>query len=71
MPDLDDYLTVIEAAEALAVHPGTVKRLCREGESSAGKVHNTWLIMAGVVHSFSKRYQGRRGRPPTNRVGRE
>ena len=71
MPVLNDYLTVVEAAEALAVHPGTVKRLCREGKLPAEKVHNTWLIMADVVHSFGERYQGRRGRPPTNGVGRE
>lgn len=65
MPVLDDYLSVIEAAQILGVHPGTVKRLCRDGKLGAKKVHNAWLIRGGILHSFAERYKVRRGRPPT------
>jgi excisionase family DNA binding protein len=68
MPVLDHYLSVVEAAVVLRVHLGTVKRLCREGKLSAKKIHNMWLIPSNIVHSFTKEYEGRRGRPPTNRA---
>ncbi len=63
MPVLEDYISVNEAAEFLKVHPGTVKRLCRERRLSAHKVHNGWLIHINDVQSFAKEYNGRRGRP--------
>ena len=64
MPVLDDYLSIVEAAQMLGVHSGTVKRLCRSGKLEAKKVHNAWLIRSGTVHSFAKSYKGSRGRPP-------
>ena len=63
MPVLKDYMNVNEAAEILKVHPGTVKRLCREHRLSAHKVHNGWLININEVQSFAQKYKGRRGRP--------
>jgi len=63
MPVLDDYLSIVEAAQVLGVHPGTVKRLCRNGKLEATKVYNAWLIRSGTLHSFAKAYKGRRGRP--------
>ncbi|MGD0794305.1 MAG: helix-turn-helix domain-containing protein [Dehalococcoidales bacterium] len=63
MPILDDYLSVVEAAQVLGVHPGTVKRLCRESRLVAKKIHNTWLIRSDTLHSFARGYKGRRGRP--------
>jgi len=66
MPILDNYLSVLEAAEILRVHPGTVKRLCREGRLAAKKVHNTWLIHSDTLYLFTREYHGKRGRPPTN-----
>ena len=63
MPILDNYLNTVEAAEILDVHPGTVKRLCREGKLVAKKVHNGWLIHNDELHAFRKEYKGRRGRP--------
>ena len=67
MPVLNGYLNIAEAAEILGVHPGTVKRLCREGRLVAEKVHNGWLIHNDVLHDFAQIYSGRRGRP-SNKV---
>ena len=71
MPVLKDYLSVSEAAVILAIHPGTVKRLCRERRLLADKVHNGWLIHIDEVRSFAKDYKGRRGRPSSSRRQRE
>ncbi|MFC2041896.1 helix-turn-helix domain-containing protein [Chloroflexota bacterium] len=69
MPVLNGYLNIVEAAEILGVHPGTVKRLCRERRLVAEKVHNSWLIHKDIVHDFANIYSGRRGRPQTNNRG--
>ena len=71
MPVLKDYVNVSEAAEILRVHPGTVKRLCREHRLSAHKVHNGWLIHIDEVRSFAEKYEGRRGRPSNSGRQRE
>lgn len=58
---LDDYLTVIEAARRLRIHPDTVKRLCRQGDIPAAKLRNTWLIDKEVLEVFSGTYRAKRG----------
>ena len=58
---LEDYLTANEAARRLRVHPETVKRLCRQGDLPAEKVHNTWLIRQEVLDVFGGTYDPRRG----------
>ena len=58
---LDDYLTAIEAARRLKVHPETVKRLCRQGDLPAQKFRNTWLIQRDVLDVFSNTYDPRPG----------
>jgi excisionase family DNA binding protein len=63
MPILNGYMNIMEAANILGIHPGTLKRLCRERKLAAEKIHNGWLIHSEVVHSFAKGYNGRRGRP--------
>ena len=63
MPVIKDYLNVAEAANTLGIHPGTLKRLCREQRLIAQKVHNGWLIHTDEIQSFARRYNGRRGRP--------
>jgi len=63
MPVLDGYLNTAETARILGVHPGTVKRLCREGRLAAEKVHGSWLVHEDIVHDFAVAYSGRRGRP--------
>ena len=58
---LEDYVTAIEAGRQLKVHPETVKRLCRQGDLPAEKLHNTWLIRKEVLVQFSKAYNPRPG----------
>ena len=59
----DNYRTISEAARTLKIHPGTVKRLCREGKIVAEKIHNTWLIHKDNLDFFANGYTGSRGRP--------
>jgi excisionase family DNA binding protein len=61
MPVWDNYLTVIEAGRRLKVHPETVKRLCRQGDIPASKLHNTWLINRDVLDNFAGTYNPNRG----------
>ena len=58
---LDDYLTANEAARQLRIHPETLKRLCRQGDLPAEKIHNTWLIHQEVLRVFAGTYDPRRG----------
>ena len=58
---LEDYVTAIEAAQRLRVHPETVKRLCRQGDLPARKLRNTWLIRSDVLELFSSTYDPRPG----------
>lgn len=58
---LDDYLNVLEAGRRLKVHPETVKRLCRQGDIPASKIHNTWLINRDVLDNFAGTYNPRQG----------
>ncbi len=69
MPILNNYLNITEVAELLDIHPGTVKRLCREGKLAGEKVHNGWLIHTDILEAFAKSYNGHRGRPPNRARG--
>jgi excisionase family DNA binding protein len=57
----ENYLTVIEAARRLRIHPDTVKRLCRQGDIPAVKLRNTWLIDRENLEVFSGTYLPKRG----------
>ncbi len=58
---LDSYVNVIESGRRLKVHPETVKRLCRQGDLPAIKIHNTWLINKDVLDNFAGTYNPKRG----------
>jgi excisionase family DNA binding protein len=58
---LEKYFTVIEAAKRLGIHPDTVKRLCRQGDIPATKLHNTWLIHNDNLEVFAGNYWPKRG----------
>jgi len=58
---LDSYFNVIEASRRLKVHPETVKRLCRQGDLPATKLHNTWLIERDILDNFAATYVPKRG----------
>ena len=58
---LDNYVNVIEAGRRLKIHPETVKRLCRQGDLPAEKIHNTWLIKKDTLDNFAGTYIPKRG----------
>ena len=58
---LDDYFNVIEASRRLKIHSETVKRLCRQGDLPATKIHNTWLINRDTLENFAGTYIPKRG----------
>ena len=61
MAPLDNYFNVIEAGRRLRIHPETVKRLCRQKDIPAIKMHNTWLIAGVVLDNFAATYVPGRG----------
>ena len=61
MAALEDYFNVIEVGHRLKVHPETVKRLCRQGDLPAIKIHNTWLMTKETLDSFAGTYIPKRG----------
>lgn len=61
MAQLDDYLSTIQAARVLRLHPETVKRLCRQGDIDAMKFRNTWLISKDTLSAFARSYNPQRG----------
>jgi len=58
---IENYYNVIEASRRLKIHPETVKRLCRQGDLPAIKIHNTWLIGRDTLDSFASVYIPKRG----------
>ena len=65
-----DFLTTVEAASTLNLHPGTIKRLCRQGKLRGEKVNNGWLISKKEVDTFAGTYKETRGRPANGRARR-
>jgi excisionase family DNA binding protein len=65
-----DFLTTVEAASTLNLHPGTIKRLCRLGKLRGEKVNNGWLIPKIEVETFASTYKETRGRPANGRAQR-
>ena len=63
-----DLLTALEAASALDLHPGTIKRLCRLGKLKGEKVNDGWLIPKKEVDTFASTYKETRGRPANGRA---
>ena len=61
MVPFDNYFNVIEAGHRLGIHPETVKRLCRQKDLPAIKVHNTWLIDKESLDNFAGTYIPKRG----------
>ena len=61
MEPWDNYFTALEAGRRLKIHPETVKRLCRQGDLPAVKIHNTWLINRDILENFAGTYSSSRG----------
>jgi len=65
MTQLDDYATVLEAAERLGIHPESVRRLIRTERLPAQKFAGSWLIARDVLEQFATGYDRRPGNKAT------
>jgi excisionase family DNA binding protein len=65
MTQLDDYVTVPEAAERLGIHPESVRRLIRTKRLPAKKFGVAWLIARDVLEQFATGYDRRPGNKAT------
>ncbi|MCL0094452.1 helix-turn-helix domain-containing protein [Dehalococcoidales bacterium] len=61
MAELENFISVLEAAKILRVHPETVRRLCRQGDLPPQRFGNTWFIDRDKLWAFSETYQPKRG----------
>jgi excisionase family DNA binding protein len=61
MVPLENYYNVMEVGRRLKIHPETGKRLCRQKDIPAVKIHNTWLIQKDDLDSFAGTYNSKRG----------
>ncbi len=68
MTDLTEtYITSIEVANILGIHPKSAGLLVRKGKIPVVKIANRWLVPRAVVDEFAKDYEGRRGKLRTKR----
>ncbi len=65
MGQLEDYVTVADAAERLGIHPESVRRLIRANRLPAKKFANSWLIERDVLEQFAVGYDRRPGNKAT------
>jgi len=56
MNKLIESYTVEEVAEALKIHPYTVRRLCREGKMPCFKIGGQWRFRKDDIDRWSKSY---------------
>lgn len=58
MPDLADYMTTEEAAQALAFHVEHIRRMRRQGKLTGKKVGAMWFISKQSVEEYKRETQG-------------
>jgi excisionase family DNA binding protein len=58
MPELNDYLTVQEAARKLDFHVNHVRRMRRQGDLEGIKVGSTWLISKKSILNYIEKTAG-------------
>ncbi len=58
MPDLKDYMTTEEAAEALGFHVIHVRKMVREKNLEGLKAGPIWLVSRKSVADYKKRTEG-------------
>ena len=54
MPKIEQFLTAEEVAEALKLHPYTVRRLCREQKIPCFKFGGQWRFREDDIDRWSK-----------------
>jgi excisionase family DNA binding protein len=70
MLDLSAYVTVSQAADELAVHPETVRRMLRQERLPGSKAGTIWLIAKSDLSDFKARYASRHRSERSDEVGR-
>lgn len=58
MSELKAVYTVTEAAEILAVHPETIRRLLREEKIEGAKIGDNWRVSARAINAYWKAQGG-------------
>jgi excisionase family DNA binding protein len=58
MPNLEDYVTVHEAAEQMGFHEISVRRLLRSGSLQGLKVGMMWLVSKVSIKEYIDRTAG-------------
>ena len=54
MPKIEQFLTAEEVAEALKLHPYTVRRLCREEKIPSFKFGGQWRFQTDEIMKWAK-----------------
>ena len=55
MPKIQKYLTAEEVAEALQLHPYTVRRLCREDKIPCFKFGGQWRFQTEEIVKWARK----------------
>ena len=63
----DTYVSSLEAATVLAIHPMAIQKLLKAGKLRGEKIVNRWLIRRADLEEFAKTYVPKVGRPRTKR----
>ena len=63
----DTYVSSLEAATFLAIHPMAIQKLLKAGKLRGEKIVNRWLIRRVDLEEFAKTYVPKVGRPRTKR----
>jgi len=61
---LADVVGVDEVADALGIHPESVRRLIREGRLNARKLGNQWLVSRAYLAGYAGTYRSETGNRP-------
>jgi excisionase family DNA binding protein len=56
MTELENFLSVRQAAQILSVHPETVKRWIWSGQILATKLGNAWFIKRTELEKYKNHY---------------
>ena len=63
----DTYVSSLEAATVLVIHPMAIQKLLKAGKLRGEKIANRWLIRRADLEEFAKTYEAKVGRPRTKR----
>ena len=63
----DTYVSSLEAATDLAIHPMAIQKLMKAGKLRSENIANRWLIRRSDLEEFAKTYVPKEGRPRTKR----